>query len=139
MPTERDVFDDLLRGNRQNAIEEVLAMGVFHYYKWDRILSWEEENQCDINHATYIAITNGFTSQEVDLYRSIAAQSIRNELERRFSLEVAESVSSRLQTGWWSGFWQSFAAAFGYSVALLIVFLIVSWLGVDLSKALRLE
>ena len=140
MPTEREIFDGLLRDKVENVTEELLLMGLYHYHKWDRIKQWEDEHpgqQADA--ATHWQIGNSFTALDVDRYRRVARQSLQAEVAHVTTLALAADLRASVQRSWWYGFGQSLAAAVIYSLLLLALLLIVTHLGSDVAGVLGLK
>ena len=125
---ERDAFLHVFRNRHySDVIDDLVFLGIYNYFKWDRIFLWEQQNPGkNIDAQTYWGISNGFSDREIDEYR------------RRASVALSEKINSN-SNRWSRGFWQSFWATAAYSLVLFAVFLVAKYLGSDIAAALGMR
>ncbi len=132
MPKEREIFANLIEQRGEPDTAALLTLGLFHYHRWDRIRDREARDGAPLSVAQQHEIGDGFSPEDVRLYRQIAGKAIRD-VEERALLDDLDSTFTAHRESWWRGFGQSLAAALAYSVLLLILYFVVRWLGSDLA------
>jgi hypothetical protein len=122
MATEvADNYDDLTK-----ATEELLALGLFVFYKWDKISYKRQlEPHRPITPKEINDIVIGFTQREI------------SEIEKVSRLALEEYKKSHNARSWWSGVFQSVVGAFIYSLFILLAALIVKFIGSDIVTVLK--
>jgi hypothetical protein len=113
MPSERDIVSVLLQ-DRHRA-EDLIAMGLYQFYKWDRIYHAEEIRNAELTLAEAAGIADGFTNNEFNDLRTDATRLLR---------EYEDAV--RQKDKWVIPVFQGFLAALIYSLFLVAMLLVIN-------------
>ncbi len=106
MTSEREIYERIVQHERSRAYdastEEMLTLGLIHYYKWDKVLEWEKSNSGE---QASLGVMQAFLHQNTELdindRRCRARDTLRDYATRFRKWEV-----------FWSGVWRGMVASF---------------------------
>ena len=130
MTSERDIYRRIVRfsehGSRDSEVQELLALGLLHFYKWDRVVEWEKSNPDSMIAPEKIQeFYDRHTEREIENCRKTAMDTLKG---------YATRYISRQNFGW--GILQSLIA---WVLSLLITVLIVKGISLDLNAFLGIK
>ena len=138
MPSEREIFSEIIgyqqRLDEDSFIHGLLAFGLLHYYKLDRVLAWEEDREDMLMPAEKVQeLADGFTQRQITDFYGTSIRALREYTARRSHQGPAKTHN----TSYWYGVGQGLVSAFLYSTILLVIFLVTKLFGGDLLALLR--
>ena len=133
MTSERDVYERIVQLERLRtydvSTEEMLTLGLIHYYKWDKVVEWEKSHPGD-----------HFSSEKLHEFLHQYTELDLNDRRAR-ARDTLRDYADRLQHGqkFWGGVWQGFIAAFLYSVFLIVMYYVLKHSNLDLFTLLGVK
>ena len=123
MTTERDIYERIVkfdeRGSSDAAAQEMLTLGLLHFYKWDRVAEWERSNSgSSITLEKIQEFYNQHTEREIENRREFARNTLKGYAARYLSRQ-----------NFWIGVGQSLIAWF---LGLVITYFVVKGYNLDI-------
>ena len=130
MTPELQVFDGAVRlkeaGREVEFTEQILLLGLLHYYKSDRALSQRRVRGVTPTYGELQAFIDAYTDQQLHDFRDMAIQSLDRCVEQRL-----------VKASFWPSVRASTVGCLCYSLLLLAALAIVHFFGVDVLSGLK--
>ena len=133
MTSEREMFRSIVQhgndGNDDRKVEEIVALGIMHLWKWDRVTDREgRAGGAPISAEEFGRMCDDLTAKQVASYRKEARETLAD-----------FAVRHPPRYGFWYGVGQGFIAAFLYSVFLIVMYYVLKHSNLDLFTLLGIK
>ena len=118
MTSEREIFQNIVQhgsdGNDDRKVEEIVALGIMHFWKWDRIADREHRQGAFLSADEVGRMCDNLTPTQVAFYRKEARETLADYANRHPP-----------RYGFWYGVGQGMVAALLYSVFLVVIYYVL--------------